>query len=263
VAALAGAMLGVLVHNLIDFAIFEPGVWTTFWVVMACLIAGDSQQQTDSAPAKRIKPLPKISAVFIALALLAVYWLYVWRPVYVATTNIGRAQHAASIGQFDRAHDLLDAAFAADPLSAAPLNMNGRLYVQQYNQMGQRSTDLLDRAAQCFETAVRVNPANYKNYEKLANVYSNLGRHEKAFEWYEKAARLYPGCGRLWLERARAAEQLGCSQAALKAYRQAVAIEDSYRRQFRRMYPEEEHVVSRLGEENYRFARERIAELAE
>ena len=263
VVTLAGAVLGVLVHNVIDFAIFEPGVWTTFWVIMACLLAGDSQRQTDLSPAKHAKPLAKACIVFVALALLVVYWLFVWRPVYVATMNIGRAQRAASIGQFDRAHDLLDAAFEADPLSAAPLSMNGRLYMERYARTRQRRTDWLDRAAECFERAVRVSPADYKNYERLGDVYRDLGRHEKAFDWYDQATQFYPGCGRLWLERARAADQLGRSQMALISYCKAVAIEDSYRRQFKQMYPNWQRVVSRLGEDNDRFARKRIAELDE
>jgi len=39
--ALFCAVLGVLLHNMIDFAIFEPGVLTAFWAVIACLVAVD------------------------------------------------------------------------------------------------------------------------------------------------------------------------------------------------------------------------------
>jgi len=37
-AVLCG-LVAVLIHNLIDFAIFEPGVWNTFWLLIAILVA--------------------------------------------------------------------------------------------------------------------------------------------------------------------------------------------------------------------------------
>ena len=58
------------------------------------------------------------------------------------------------------------------------------------------------------------------------------------------------------------AERLDKKNEALQYYRRAVEIEDSYRRQFRQMYPERDTVVSRLGEENYRLAQQRIQTLS-
>ncbi|HDZ69358.1 MAG TPA: O-antigen ligase domain-containing protein, partial [Phycisphaerales bacterium] len=47
-AALFCAVLGLLIHNLIDFAIFEPGVFTVLWAITACLIAIDFQRKSRS-----------------------------------------------------------------------------------------------------------------------------------------------------------------------------------------------------------------------
>lgn len=44
-AALFCAVCGFIIHNLIDFAIFEPGAATAFWAIMACLIAVHYHQQ--------------------------------------------------------------------------------------------------------------------------------------------------------------------------------------------------------------------------
>ncbi len=44
ITVLGCAILAVLLHNLIDFALFEPGVWMAFWVVIACLAAMRVQQ---------------------------------------------------------------------------------------------------------------------------------------------------------------------------------------------------------------------------
>ncbi len=261
-AALTSAVIAVLLHNLIDFAIFEPGVWMTFWVVLACLVAGLSPRQADSPDIRQNLPMIGPAVIIISLALLGLYYGYVWRPVWNATTKIQQAQRAISTGQFDQAHKLFDAAFAADPLSAVPPGLNGRLYVQQYEQGGQKRPDLLEKAARCFRKAIDTNPADYKSYEKLAQMYGVMNQWEQACEWYGKAANLYPGCERLWFRLAQAAEQLGRTGAALTAYARAVDIEENYQQQFRQMYPDREEVISRLGDEDLAIARKRMEELS-
>jgi len=65
-AALFCAVLGVAFHNLIDFAIFEPGVFTVFWVVIACIIAID--YQTNPRPQVILKPAPFVKILILAAA---------------------------------------------------------------------------------------------------------------------------------------------------------------------------------------------------
>ncbi|MBN1359996.1 MAG: O-antigen ligase family protein [Sedimentisphaerales bacterium] len=259
--ALGCAVFGVLVHNLIDFAIFEPGVWMTFWLLLACLVALRSHQQELPSGGRTFPARSKAIAVIVALALLAAFWHYAWRPAYDVGSRVQRAQRAAAMGLFEQAHRLYEAAFQADPLSSAPLSLRGSLYVQQYEEGSERRSRLLEEAAQSFRRAAQVSPADYRNYEKLGTVYTRLDRYEHAYEWYSRAIERYPGSGRLRFERAQAAERVSDALAALADYRQAVEIEEAYRAQFRTMYPERE-IVSRLGEERYQTAKARIAELS-
>jgi tetratricopeptide (TPR) repeat protein len=261
-AILGCAILAVLLHNLIDFALFEPGVWLAFWIVIACLVAVRIQPQDElrvAAPRGRIgKPL----ILGVAAVLLGSYCLWVWRPAYVTAAAIQQAQHAASAGGYDVAHHRLEAAAGADPLSPVAANFNGRLYLQQYEQARNKRPALLEEAARCFSQAIERSPADYKNYEKLAMVYGRLGQAQKAYDWYLRAAGLYPGRERIWFELAQIAEQLRRPGLALCHYAKAVEIEDSYRRQFHRMYPDREKIVSRLGEKEYQHAQKRIGELS-
>jgi len=261
--ALACSVLGVLLHNLIDFALFEPGVWTALWLVIACLVATGFQRGAHLPVTWQSPPALRPIAVVIALGIAGLYGGYVWGPVYDATGKIGQARKAASIGHFDRAHNLLDAAFAADPLSPAALNLNGRLYLQESEYAQAKRVTLLEKAVQCFHQAVDVNPANYKNYEKAGMAHARLGQNQQAYDWYLRAAERYPGCGRLHFQLARLAEQLAKPDLAKQHYREAVTIEDAFRGQFRIMYPERETVVSRLGQENYQLAKRRISELSD
>lgn len=260
-ALLACAVLGVLLHNLIDFALFEPGVWTALWILIACLVATGDQQANVRAKTLRATPPMKLLTAVIALAIVALYGHYVLRPVQLTTQYMDLAHSAMATGRIDRAHDLLDAASAADPASATTLNLNGRLYLQEYEEARPTQLDLLEKAAACFAKATEVDPADYKNYEKAAIAYSLMGADEQAYDWYLKATQRYPGCGRIWFGLAQVADRLGKTDSAVEFYQKAVEIEDAFREQFHVMYPNRP-MVSRLGEAHYQQAKQRIEELS-
>ena len=62
---------------------------------------------------------------------------------------------------------------------------------------------------------------------------------------------------------AQIAEYLGKIQTAIEHYRKAIEIEDQYRAQFKLLYPQWPYIVSRLGEEKYQLAVERVRKLSE
>ncbi|MHC4579831.1 MAG: O-antigen ligase family protein, partial [Planctomycetota bacterium] len=268
---LACAVLAVSLHNLIDFAIFEPAVSTAFWATIACLVA--TNFQTNPRPRIFLNPSPfsKALAVAAALAIVAAYLSYALVPVAKATARTLRANQAISMGPFDYAHQLLEEAARDDPLSAAALAFNGRLYLQRVGASGEDDQNLLLRAAACLQGAIERNGSAFKNFERLTEVYVLLAETatgKKKADWLGKAldtaseaVELYPGCGRLHFKLARIAEQVGKTDVALEHYSKAIEIEDAYRDQFRRMYPEREKVVSRLSEESYDGAQQRVEEL--
>jgi hypothetical protein len=270
VAALFCAALGLLIHGLVDFAIFEPGVLTCFWAIMASLIAADYHQNNRKQLVIKPAPVAKVLAAVAAVAAISAYLNYILIPVAKTTAKIRQAHQAVSNGQFKRAHNLLNSAAEDDRLSAAALSLNSRLYLQQFHSGQARQTELLLAAERCLLGAIGRNSADYKNFEWLADVYSLLAetsserakavRLNKALQAAENAVERYPGSGRLRLKLGQTAEQLNKTEFACQQYRKAVEIEDSYRRQFRQMYPGQE-VFSRLGEERYEFAKQRIKQL--
>lgn len=261
-ASLAGAIVAILLHNLIDFAIFEPGVWMAFWILLACLVAIRLHKEPVRSGIAIPPPRMKWLATGAAGLLFGAFLAWIWLPVCRTTTDILESQRAIASGRFDAAHEVLARAARADRLSPAVAAFDGRLYMQQYEQATVKSPTLLQEAGACLREAIARAPAAYKDYEKLAIVASQSGRFQEAYEWYLKAIERYPGCERLWFEMGRLAERLGKPQDARTHYARAVDIENAYREQFRRMYPSRSQVVSRLGEKEYRFAQERIAQLA-
>jgi tetratricopeptide (TPR) repeat protein len=266
------AVLGVAVHNLFDFAIFEPGVFTAFWALIACLIAIDSH--TKYRPLLVLRPKPFVRILIIAAVLVTswIYLSYVYVPVAACTFRIRQANMATSSGQFEYAHELLGKAANDDVLSSSALSLSGRLYLHQYEMALDKNRDLLLRAETCLQSAIGRNDAAFKNFERLTDLYRQLaeistqqektGWLNKAFEAASQAVERYPGCGRLHFNQAQIADQMGNAEIAIEQYRKAIEIEDEYRAQFRQMYPEREDVVSRLDKNKYLYAKERVEELS-
>lgn len=273
IAALLSAILGVALHNLTDFALFEPGVFTTLWIIIACLIATHIHANPRPPITLKSTPLIKTLVVISALAITGVYLGYALIPVAASTARIRKANQAIVIGQFDYAHELLEKAEKDDELSSAASSHNGKLYLHHFQVTRKKNSDLLLQAEESLKTAIERNDVAYKNFERLTDVYCELAvisiSQEKT-NWLNKALDTvslaidrYPGCGRLHLKKAQIAEQLNKTEITLEQYKETVKIEDQYRAQFQKMYPERDQIVSRLGEEQYNLAKNKLKTLAQ
>ena len=270
-AALSCAVLGCLIHNLLDFAIFEPPVLTAFCAAIACLAALNCRRNSSLQFVLRPASFVKVLVAAAGLLIVWAYFNYCLIPVGTSTVKIAKANQAILSGQFEHAHNLFASAAKDDPLSAAPLLLNGRLYLRNFLASGSNQKDLLLKSEKSLLEAVERNHADYKNFERLAETYSYLaqistgrGKSEyldKAFDSADIAVKLYPGCGRLRFKLAEIAEQLGEIDIAVEHYKEAVDIEDSFRRQFQIMYPGS-RIFSRLGEDRYQAAKQKIKSLS-
>jgi hypothetical protein len=268
-APLLCGIFAVLLHNLIDFAIFEPGIMTALWV-LAALVASQSPNQSRSK-VKNLSPLKITVSAVIAAALAAALLQFYIIPVGKTAIKIEAAKMLSAYGKYQAASAILTSATADDILNPAPPALKGRtlLYSSNFNPSGNQQE--LFQAGQALQTAIHRDSMDFKNYEKLADVYQALAaanpqQHllwfEKAFESLNQAVNLYPASAEVHLALAAVAGQLDKTDFAIENYSQAIAIEDAYREQFKIMYPGKE-VFSRLGEINYKFAKERLGQLTQ
>ncbi|MHC4122926.1 MAG: O-antigen ligase family protein [Planctomycetota bacterium] len=265
-AILFCAVVGLLIHNLIDFAIFEPGIFTTFCAILACLISLNLNKKQLSGPMLKPKIAGKIMMTIVSIAIAYTCLNIAFIPVAKACWKIN---DLAFVNR-SYAHKLLDQAAEDDPLSTTALTINAQLYLDEYNFAPKPNPQLLIKSTDCLEKAIERNKAYFKNYRKLSSVQILLAKNhtlEKQDDWAQKAFEItllalerYPGSGQLRLQSAKLAEMLNKKDFAVTQYKKAVEIEDSYRKQFQVMYPGKA-VFSRLGNENYKLALERIEEL--
>jgi len=263
-------VIGFLVHNCIDFAIFEPGVSTTFWASIACIIAISHRQSYTTTPVIIPTGLTRIVMLAVCAAGAWAYLHYALIPVWKSTAKIEQAKLAAQQGAFNSADSLLEAATETDRFSPAALLLNAQITIQRLIETEQEQTQVLSQAIEYIKAAIQRDRENYKNYEKLGRTYNLLAGKlpakqrgvwfQEDFESMSEAVKRFPGCGRLRFELAKIAEQLDRKKIAVYHYKKAVEIEDSYRIQFRQMYGSRK-LFSRLGEGKYQFAKKRVVEL--
>ncbi len=281
-AALLAAVIGVALHNLIDFAIFEPPVLTTLFAIIACLIATNQNSRPysirdtgystsiENRESRIERPLVKILLMAAGIITFWAYFNFALIPAARTTAKIEKAHQAISAGQFDHAHHILNLASDEDQFNPLPLSLNSKLYLHQFQITQSKNPQLIRQAESCLQAAIKRNSADFKNFERLTDIYvafgdlAEISKPEEKNDWLNKAldsaqqaVELYPGCERLHFELAKIAEQLGKTDLAHQEYKKAIEIEDSFRRQFKMMYPSRE-IVSRLGEEKYQFATERM-----
>lgn len=269
--ALVCACIGVAAHNLLDFAIFEPGIYTTLWVVIACILA--LQNQNNSKKAITFKPnrIGRFIIVVICSVIFVCFWSIVFFPVANRSSIIARSKKAFESGIIDEMQVSLKRAAKSDALAPQPYLSSGKLYLQMLEYYGPKKKEILILAEKSLRQAAKRNPADFKPYEKLYELYIRLAKisavnekakwEQKAFDVISEAVSRYPGSGRLRMKLAAAAESIGKIDLAIENYQKAIEIEDAYRKQFAIMYPGRE-VFSRLSPDKYEHAKSKVKTLA-
>ena len=238
VPVLACCILGLWAANMIDFALFEPGVLASFWTLVACLVSTHHiYAHATPPPVQRPIALRRyLTGTIVAILLGCGAVGYV--PVLAGTSNIRRANQAWADNDTAQAHQALDRAAHLDWLSDTALYQNAGFCLHEYKQSPKADAALLEKARACLNKAIRRNPGAYRNYERLADVCAFMDPNT-AVAPAEQAVGHYPGSARLRVKLARIYDQLGQRDQALEAYRTALDIEDQFQKQFKAMYPEE------------------------
>ena len=256
-------LVGVLVHNLVDFAMFEPGVLTMLMVMVACVYAMNVKTKGEEIAPVKLNRVGRIGGVAVCLIVSVVVVKFALGPVVSA----GKLRQKA-ISAHEHIPQLLDAAAGHDNLNPEYWNMSGKMYLQMFMNDPEKSPESLANSAQRFYYATMTDPADFKNYEKAAQVFKLwaevVGRdaqaakekRQAAYEQLLKAVELYPGSDRINYKLGEICELLKNDQAS-KYYAKAVEIEEAYRIMFMKMYPGR-GLTSRLGEDKYQRAKQKL-----
>ncbi len=267
-AALLCGLLSVLIHNLIDFALFEPGIMTAFWACIALVYSDYRPKNTADSSLKTNKIRKIILAASAIIMTAALIWFCII-PGAKTAIKTEKARLLFANGEFEEATALLIDASADDILNPTPAAFAGKMLLYEFETNPSNSPDVLLSAEKTLLTAIQRDKADFKNYENLARVYETLAQitgdkrrfwFEKTFSTLQQALVRYPSSAELHIELAKTARELDIIDIAIEHYKKAVEIEDAYTEQFKIMYPKKE-VFSRMGKIKYREAKEKLEEL--
>lgn len=266
-AALLCGIFAMLIHNLIDFAVFEPGIMTALWVCIA-IVYSDCRTKNVTGSSLTNKTKKYILTAFAGAIAAAIVWFCII-PEAKTAVKTEKARLLYTEGESEKATALLIDACKDDPLNPTPAALAGKMLLNKFEMNPDNSQDILLTAEKSFLCAIRRDKADFKNYENLANVYETLAQitPEKRPFWFERtfaalqqALIRYPASAELHIEFAKTAQELGKIDSAIEHYKKAIEIEDAYTGQFKIMYPGKE-VFSRMGKIKYKEAKEKLEEL--
>jgi len=251
-AGLICAVVAILIHNLIDFALFEPGVWTIFWILIALIMSiYPSTPPSTQAP----KPLRILfPAGVLVVALVALYFC-VWVSVRAGTQFQAGLRNGNPLPYFQQA------------IQIDPFDPNPWVYSAKWLESSEPgNTKSIQDAQVLMQQARHRDIANFIYSGSLSRLYvmeseirkdSQLEYLDAAYQALLEAQRLYPGSDRIAFNLGTLAEKMNKPQKALEHFCRAVEIEDQYRSQFAEMYPDYP-LCSRLGQDRYEYAKKYI-----
>jgi O-antigen ligase len=202
---------GMLIHNLIDFSLFEPGL-TLLFAVVAGAALGARQAAAE--------PHPAAKTAKIALPLAGVGWLaaaaLVWVPLVRESSLMSEADEAVRAGRVSAAATLYEAANRA----AWGMNADDELRVAAVSPPGERLAH--------FRAALRESPHDARLYSNVAEELMTSPTPDAAEvkRNYETALRWNPNDVPLRLRYADALAKLNDPARARAEYAEALRYND-------------------------------------
>jgi O-antigen ligase len=254
-ASIFCGIIAMLIHNLIDFAIFEPGVMSLLFLAIACFVSINKYRLNHFGWHIQIdRPDAIIVSAFGAAGLLVVIWLgYI--PVVCATMRLHKAFWSKTLNL----RQVVEAS-ACDPFDCNISPFIAKVLWSEYDP--EKNADNLALAEKYFSIAIRENPADFKNYSNLAKVRWEMADNTQTYkrkvlltgaeDAYRMALSRYPGNADLHLELGKVLFLQDRPDEAQREFAAALTIEEMFREKFAKMYPDEEP-VSRIKPENYQF----------
>ncbi len=273
ITAIACGLGAVLLHNMVDFALFEPGVWTMFWLMAGAGLALVDNTKADGGFRFTAVGTAAGRATFIAGPMVAAGAVLLW--VVIPPVRRGAISYEALSVPPGHTEAYLEQAVAVDPLSPDAAIYAARLLMYRSGQHSVvKHPELLSKARAFAETGIARTPEDPRprrlRGEILLATAENAGDddekktlQEEAYRTLQEAVRLYPGSDVIHYKLGVLAEELAKPDQAKEHLEKALSIETAYRAQFRVMYPNKADVVSRLGPKVYADLLDRLERLGQ
>ncbi|MBN1765113.1 MAG: O-antigen ligase family protein [Sedimentisphaerales bacterium] len=289
-------LLGFLIHNSIDFAIFQPGVGTCFFALIATAVAMRRYNRDQGQFIVIRRGIGRLIVVLAALTAGMMLLVKVITPTVKSHQSMQQAQNNAlesdatirqaieesripspmelqrAMAGMREAADLAQKASQEAITNPEPYYFLGKFYFNWWQLMQRQDNILWDNSVANLKQAIQHDPANYKYYWQLNRLYQAAFEQypvrddylESALHWAREALQMHPTKSEWLIEYAQLLlkeNSLSSRTEALRVLEQALDNEQAYLNQQRRMYPERTEILPRLKPDLQRLARQQIETL--
>jgi len=268
-------LLGFLLHNSIDFALFQPGAGTFFFATLALALAIRNTEPSTTASTQITQKKSTLLIILLVAMTLFAGWSFM-------TITFTRSEYLlARAAKEPYAADTLTAQSArANPWDPNPSYWAGWRRQMIWNQTGRQDDNAFAQARYWLEETIKRDPANHVYYWNLSQHYlaaletapdeQKPDCAQNAWHYGQLSLQRYPNnselllyVGQLLAEHGPILERENWKSEALQLLEKSLAVEQAFTDQQRQMYPERSVITPRLSPESQEQARTQIKKLKE
>ncbi|MBN2211712.1 MAG: O-antigen ligase family protein [Sedimentisphaerales bacterium] len=246
VLILGCGLLGFLLHNSIDFAIFQPGVGLLLLATTALLLSYHVCSPEDTYNLAR----KKVLVISIAAALLLGVYLNRAVPIARSQGLLDKAQRLEPKGDWTAAQSI-----AKKTTGPEGWQMLTELAMMRWVAASRQTPAYLAELQTCyFPNWISADPENFKVYLTIGEFYRQAAQNfpdhqefrDRAIDYYQQALARHPHKAEMLIAYAELLIDAGRNEQAAAALKKALAAEDAFLDQQRRMYPDRTPLRPRL-----------------
>lgn len=216
-AALA-ALVGFLVHNLVDYSWYCPAVTASLFLLLGAASAERNADRKAAAPSSRRQAYPILAALAALTLALAMF--------LAAQAYQSAARAALQAGDGGGAIRHTEAALRADPWDAEAWELLSDAWRYRSQTQGGNLSDL-QRAIDARQQAARLRRPDPTNWRRLGLLYAEAGHPEAGVDALTEALKYNPNYVLGLADLARLNEQAGKLDAAAAAWERLSALYES------------------------------------
>lgn len=233
---------GFLIHSLVDFGLYIPGIAMTIFVFLALMVSPTRAAARD-APTQNASSFAAKLFLTIVILLVTTYMLLVVRKPMLGEKYLALSYKFAEKGEINKSISLLEKAIESCPRRAKYYFQLGLIYEGKISpkkkQDGKYQTRRiwLDKAIRAYEMAAKYNPHMAVYHSRLAWLYwsKSPGRNKdlirKAIAEMQSAVLSYPAVPRYHMQLGRMYHLAGEYESARKEYMLTLKYKDAIYRQ--------------------------------
>jgi O-Antigen ligase len=191
---MACGLIGFLVHSILDFNHYVPGLYQTVWIFMALVLSARMSEESPTAtPPRQMHPATRLGLIGISTAIPMICLYLFVMPVLDASSLVERAKAPTGYSIRERM-EFLQQAGERCPWQAESFATQSKFYLQKalaHDRIGAGGQTQLSQAIQLMRGAISVRPYHADYHHWLGRIYELRWISTQNHEDYQDTLNAY------------------------------------------------------------------------